>query len=99
MANGEGYLRQRANGSWTMTIFLGKDEQGKPKQMVKTVKGTEKEAQAEMARAIAERNQGVDLRQEILTFRELAKRWLESKRGDLADSTASTYQTLLKVHL
>jgi len=35
MANGEGYLRQRSNGSWTMTIFLGKDEKGKAKQLVK----------------------------------------------------------------
>ncbi len=47
MANGEGYLRKRGGDSWTMTIFLGKDERGKAQQLVRTVHGTEKEAQTE----------------------------------------------------
>ena len=97
MSNGEGYLRRRGNG-WTMTIFLGLDEQGKPKQLVKTVRGTEKEARAEMARLIAERDQGVNLKPGQVTFADLVKRWLDTK-SDLATSTATTYETLLRVHV
>jgi integrase len=99
VANGEGYLRQRSIGSWTFTIYLGKDANGKPIQMTKTVRGSKAEAQAEMARLVLERDQGVDLRPEVVTFVELANRWLESKSGDLAPVTFSTYRTLLSVHL
>ncbi len=99
MANGEGYLRRRGENSWTMTIFLGKGPNGKPKQLVRTVHGTEKEAQAEMARLIAERNGGVDLKPQTVTFSELTKRWLETKTPDLSASAASTYETLLRVHV
>jgi integrase len=50
------------------------------------------------ARLLLERDQGVDLKPELVTFAELASRWLESK-GDLATVTVSTYKTLLSVHL
>jgi integrase len=99
MAHGKGYLRQRANGSWTFSIYLGKEQNGKPRQLVKTVRGSKAEAQAEMARLYLERDQGVDLRPEVITVAELAKRWLDSKLGDLAESTACTYDTLVTVHI
>jgi integrase len=99
VANGEGYLRQRSNGSWTMTIFLGAGEGGKPNQLVRTIRGTEKEAKAEMARLIAERDQGIELKPEQVTVAELVRRWLEAKGPDLAPSTAATYETLLRVHV
>jgi integrase len=99
MANGTGYLRQRSKGSWTITMFLGKDEKGKPRQLVKTVRGTETEAKAEMARLTVERDQGVDLKPETVTFAALAERWLATKVPDLSDSTAATYETLLRVHI
>src|SRR5581483_9956320 len=82
MANGEGYIRKRGN-SYLLTIYLGRDERGKPRQVSKTVRGSEKEAQAELARLVAERNQGVELKPETVTFGELVDRWLETK-ADLA---------------
>ena len=45
MAHGQGYLRQRSAGSWTITVFLGKDANGKPRQVTKTVRGTKHDAQ------------------------------------------------------
>src|SRR5688572_7381929 len=99
MANGEGYLRQRANGTWTMTIFLGKDEKGKPRQLVRTSHGSKRDAQAEMARLVRERDQGIDLRPQTTTFKEVMDRWLKVRSPDLAPSTASTYETLLRVHV
>ncbi len=99
MANGQGYLRQRTNGSWTITIFLGKDTNGKPRQAVKTVRGTKQDAQAEVARMIADRDRGVDLKPERLTVAELARRWLDSRRPDLAPSTAVSYEALVRLHV
>jgi integrase len=97
MPNGEGYLRKRG-GAYVMTIYLGKDETGRPRQLSRTFRGSEREAKAEMARLIAERDQGVDLRPQQATFTELAQRWRESKFPDLSASTAATYETLLSVH-
>jgi integrase len=81
-----------------MTVFLGKDETGKPRQLIKTVRGTEKEARAEMARLIVDRDKGIELKPATVTFSELKRRWLET-RTDLAPSTAATYETLLRVHV
>ena len=99
MANGEGYLRKRGKNSWTMTVFLGKDENGKPRQLVHTFHGVERDARKEMARLIAERDQGVDLRPQEATFSELVQRWKDSHFPNLSDSTSSTYETLLNVHV
>ena len=99
MANGEGYLRKRSEGSWTMTIWLGKNAAGKPQQLVRTMPGTEKEAKAEMARLILERRQGVDLKPQTVTVAELFKRWLTLRGPDLAPVTQATYSTLIKTHI
>jgi integrase len=99
MAHGQGYLRQRSAGSWTVTVFLGKGAEGKPRQATKTVRGTKHEAEREMARMIAERDRGVDLRPERLTVTELASRWLDSKRPNLAASTSLSYEILLRLHV
>jgi len=99
MAHGKGYLRQRSPGSWTLTVFLGKDASGKPRQAVKTVRGTKQEAQRELARMIADHDRGVDLRPERLTVAELAARWLDGRKPDLAASTAVGYEVLLRKHV
>ena len=98
MAHGQGYLRQRSAGSWTITVFLGKDAKGKPRQVTKTVRGTKQDAQRELACMVADRDRGVDLRPERLTVGELAERWLASKRANLAASTAVSYAGLLRLH-
>lgn len=99
MANGQGYLRQRTPGSWTITVYLGKDASGKPRQVTKTIRGTKREAQAEMAHMIAERDRGIDLAPERLTVADLAQRWLDTKQPGLASSTAVSYETLLRLHV
>jgi integrase len=99
MAHAQGHLRQRSPGSWTLTIFLGKDANGKPRQSVTTVRGTKRDAQRVLARMIADRDRGIDLRPERLTVAELAQRWLDSKKAGLAVSTAVSYDALLRIHV
>ena len=53
----------------------------------------------EMARLIAERDKGVDLKPQQATFEELVQRWRESHYPDLSQSTVDTYETLLSVHI
>jgi integrase len=52
-----------------------------------------------MARLIAERDKGVDLKPQQATFEELAQRWRDSHYPDIAQSTVDTYETLLAVHV
>jgi len=98
VANGQGYLRQRAKDSWTFTIFVGKGADGKPRQLTRTVRGTKRDAQRELTRVIAERDRGIDINPERLTVNELVQRWLASRSG-LADSTAVSYAGLLRLHV
>ncbi len=99
MAHAQGYLRQRSPGSWTATVFLGKDAKGKPRQAVKTIRGTKQEAQRELARLTADRDRGIDINPEQITMAALSDRWLESKRDNVARSTATGYEALLRVHV
>src|SRR5262245_23807683 len=99
MGNGAGYIRKRGKNSFLITISLGRDESGKQRQASKTVRGTEKDAQAEMARMIVERDKGVDLKPQTVTCSELIARWQATRVPDLAPSTAATYTTLLRVHV
>lgn len=97
--NGEGYIRKRGKSSWHLTVYLGKDENGKPRQLSKTVRGTEKDAKAELVRLLAERNQGVELKPEQITFEELAQRWRDAHFPGLSAQTTSTYELLLRLHI
>jgi integrase len=99
MANGEGYIRSRSKGSHTITIYLGKDERGRPSQLTRTVRGTRKQAEAELARLVTERDQGVDLKPKQATFAELAQRWRDSHYPDLSCSAVETYESHLRIHI
>jgi len=99
VARSEGYVRQRSPGSWTITLSLGRDAAGKPQQLVKTIRGTKKDADAERARLILERDQGVDLRPETVTVGQLMDRWMESRRPYLNGATPETYDALIKTHI
>jgi hypothetical protein len=47
-----GDIKKRAKGSWSIVIDLGRDATGKRKQKWTTLRGTKKEAQAELTRLL-----------------------------------------------
>ncbi len=72
-----GHIKQRAKGSWSIVIDLGRDAAGKRKQKWSTLRGTKKEAQAELTRLLNEINTGEYIEPSRMLVSEYLKRWLK----------------------
>jgi integrase len=72
-----GHIKQRAKGSWSIVIDLGRDALGKRKQKWSTVRGTKKEAQAELTRLLNELNTGEYVEPSRMLVSEYLKQWLK----------------------
>ena len=83
-----GHLKKRSKDSWSIVIDLGKDASGKRKQKWHTVKGTKKEAEAELSRLLNEVNMG----QYIEPTRMLVAQYLEMWLKDYAEPNVSQHQ-------
>ena len=72
-----GHIRQRSKGSWSVVLSLGNDpETGKRRRKWVAVRGTKREAEAEMSRLLAEHDRGVSPASGKLTVREYLHGWL-----------------------
>lgn len=54
----KGHITQRAKGTWSIIVELGRDANGKRKQKWITVKGTKKKAQSELNSLLVSLDQG-----------------------------------------
>ncbi|MBT3787135.1 MAG: site-specific integrase [Alphaproteobacteria bacterium] len=90
-----GHIKKRAKGSWSIVIDLGRDATGKRKQKWHTVKGTKKEAEAELNRILNEINSGEYVEPSRMLVRDYLQRWLK----DYAEPTVSpkTYERYAQV--
>jgi hypothetical protein len=95
-----GYIRQRAKGTWSLTMYLGRDpETNKLRQRHATVKGTKKEAEAEMSRLIHSIETGIDFDPARLTVADYCHRWLKAVSTQVKARTAARYEELLRLHV
>ena len=72
-----GHIKQRAKGSWSIVIDLGRDATGKRKQKWTTLRGTKKQAQAELTRLLNEINTGEYIEPSRMLVSEYLTRWLK----------------------
>lgn len=95
-----GHVRQRSKGSWSLVIDSGRDPvTGKRRQMWRTVRGTKKQAEAELARWISSVETGVDLDPTRLSLAAYLARWLESMKPRVAATTWERYERLVRVQV
>ncbi len=95
-----GHLEKRYKNSWTIVLDLGRDENGKRKRVVKSFKGTKREAEKELARLITEAEQGVFVVPSNSTVADLLKAWLDKyARPNLARTTVEGYEIAINKHL
>lgn len=93
--NGEGSLKQRSDGRWSITYTLGYDNNGK--QLRKTVYGkTQKEAIEKGNSLKRQIEKGVVINKRI-RFDELADRWYQGFKGNVSDSTYEGYAYTLSL--
>ena len=95
-----GNIRQRTPGSWTIQWYLGIGPDGKKKYKSKTVKGTKKEAQAELRRVVHEVEQGTYVETAKITVADFLRRWLADYASTaVAGKTYERYEQIVEQHL
>lgn len=97
----QGYVRQRAKGSWTVVINLGPDPvTGKRRQLTRTVRGSRREAEAHCVQLLHERDTGLHQSPNRITVAEYLRHWLAAyAEPNTAPRTYARYEEIIRVHL
>ncbi len=73
-----GHIKQRAKGSWSIVIDVGRDPRtGQRQQQWHTVRGTKKEAEAKLMELLHSVEKGAYVRPQRITLGEWLGEWLE----------------------
>jgi integrase len=93
--NGSGTVYQRSSKwCWQLTVY-----QGTKRTTVSGTCNNRTEARAELAKAIAKRENGGLVAPDKMTFGEWLDKWLEGKKPHLAGSTYTNYASDIKHHI
>jgi integrase len=91
-----GSIRQRGATSWELAVYIGFDrEAGKRRYAKKTVKGTRRGAERELARFVIEVSDGGRVATDRISFGDVLDRWLTSRAGHLSASTLDRYRVAI----
>ena len=91
-----GSKRERAPGVWQLTVTLGSDYKGQPRRFYKTVRGTEKEAERELALFYADCIRGNTARGTEQTVEHMVRGYIEERpKGSLKENTLKGYRDIL----
>ena len=71
----KGGIRQRSPGTWELNIYLGRDDQGKPRRKWVTVRGTKAQAQRRLREILVELDRGITPPERIL-LKDWLDRWM-----------------------
>ena len=95
-----GNKRERAPGVWQLTVTLGSDYRGQPRRFYKTVRGTEKEAERELALFYADCIRGNTAPGTEQTVEQMVRGYIEERpRGSLKENTLKGYRNILKYRI
>ena len=101
MSKGSIIKREGKNGvSWLLKYNAAPDPlTGERRQRYVTVKGTKKEAQAELRRLLSEIDKGTDVDPTNLTLREWSEQWLKKMESRVSPRTVEGYSDWLRLHV
>jgi hypothetical protein len=87
-----GNITRRGKSSWRVKFDIDRDsETGKRRFHTATVRGTRKDAEAELARLLNDQNKGALVDANKLTVADYLRQWLDGKH-DLSPVTRERYQ-------
>jgi integrase len=87
-----GHLQQRGKDSYRLKVFLGRSADGKRRYLERTVRGTQREAERELARMVVEVDEGRWVASAPMTMDELLDRWLALKATTVEPTTVEGYR-------
>jgi integrase len=92
-------MRRRGNESWELRVHAGRDpETGRKQYATRTVHGTKREAERELARFVAQVDDGLVVAK-AGTVGDLCERWYNQAEPDLSPAVAANYRRLLDRHI
>lgn len=92
----KGHIRRRGKRSWGIVLDLGRDEQGQRRQKWHSVKGTRRDAEAELARLLNDFNLGSYVEPTKLTVDDFCQTWLRDfAKRSVSAKTYERYRSLL----
>lgn len=75
--------RKDMPGVWRLRVYIGRDGNGRPKQVSKQFKGTKRDAETELSRFVTNTQQRYNLgRDDVKTVEDLLRRWLDHIEPD-----------------
>jgi len=92
-----GSIKKRGTNSWRLTFDLERDHTGKRRQKTLTVRGTKKEAEAELSRRLAEIESGGFADPGNIKVSEYLTRWLEHVETKTAAKTHERYSEIVQL--
>ena len=96
----KGHIRKRGVRSWAIVLDLGRDVAGKRKQKWHSVRGSKKDAQAELARLVHEINTGSYVEPSKMPVRDYLDRWLENYgEQSVSPKTLERYREIIESHI
>jgi hypothetical protein len=72
-----GHVQQRGKNSWRIKVFVGRDSAGVRRYLEKTVRGTRRDAEREVAQVVVEVDEGRHVASAPIELRELLDLWLD----------------------
>ena len=95
-----GHVQQRGPRTWRLKVYVGRSSaDGRKHYVERTVDGSKREAERELARLVVEVDEGRHLATGPITFGELLDRWLEVKRLSVEPTTLRSYQWVAATYL
>ena len=98
---GTGSIKETATGSgkWRLRVYAGRDNKGNVKHINRTVTGSKRVAQAELAKVIADLGRGTLAASHPTTVSELLDRWLKAVEHDRTAQTMKGYRRLAEANI
>lgn len=95
-----GQIVKRGERSYTVRIFMGRDEDGKRRYVNKQIRGTRKDAEKYLNAALRDKDLGIFVKPTAMTLNAYIKDWLESvARPRVSRRTADGYKALLERYI
>jgi integrase len=96
-----GHIRQRAKGSWSIVVELGRDPAtGKRRQQWHTVRGTKKDAERVLRELTDAAEKGIQIKPHKLTLGEHLQQWLDGYvKLNCSLRTLDGYESNIRCHI
>ena len=97
----QGHIRKRGKHSWAVVVDFGRDPMtGKRRRVWRTVRGTKRDAEAQLVQLLHQRDTGIDVPPGRITVSDYLTKWLDAHaRPNTAPKTFRRYEELVRVHL